>query len=137
MRIYSAQLAEYPQEDIAAAIGELMVTERREGETAMPALATVNKAVRDAALRRRCSEKHAENLRKQQDEARDREAHPKNYVSMGSIVGDFYKRKGMEPAPAKQPAKAFCEHCHGVQLSALRPEDLRALADVLERQARP
>lgn len=73
-------------------------------------------------------------LRQIEEYSQDRQEHPENYVSVADVLGEFFKTKGLEP-PAK-PVSAYCPHCNGVQLSALRPEDLRALADVMEKQAR-
>ena len=63
LRLYSKAMADYHRIDIEAAVQELCLTERRDGETAFPALATVLKALRAvvSARRRRETAKRREN----------------------------------------------------------------------------
>jgi hypothetical protein len=129
LEIYSAHLTRYSLQDIQTAIGVLSLRIRNEGETAFPDLPTLDQAVKQG-IRDRLN---AAARQREEAEARDRQERPGEYVSVNELVGDFFKAKGIEVLPPAKPTSAVCQYCHGVQLSALRPQDLRALADVMER----
>jgi hypothetical protein len=67
LRLYASQLARFQPDDIAAGIQSMMLTKRREGETAFPDLATVMDAV-NAAIRNRQSRTTGEVGRKEVEE---------------------------------------------------------------------
>jgi hypothetical protein len=137
MKLYSARLANFAQDDILAAIDQLMLTKRQQGETAFPDLATVVEAVELVALRRRQAEAAAKEKAAREAEERNRKEHPENYFNMADVYAEVKRRGKVRLLEAPKPAKprgAFCEHCNGIQLSALTPSMLRDLADVLEKQ---
>lgn len=136
LEIYSAHLSRYPMEDIRAACATLSLTKRNEGETAFPDLPTIDEAVKVAFRNRRIAEDRVMRQEREETEERNRRENPEDFVSVSAMVGDFFKSKGMEVLPPEKPTRAVCEHCNGVQLSAFRPDDLRALADAMEGKKR-
>jgi hypothetical protein len=138
MRIYSVQLSSCQQEDILAAIRQLMLTRRQPGETAFPDLATVDQAVKEAGVKRRCAEVDERRRIALEAEDRHRKEHPEEYSTMADVVAEVARRgkiKLLESKKSEEPKRPYCEHCNGVQLSVLRPQDLRALAGAMEKQA--
>ena len=105
LRVFSRSLDRYELEDITVAVGALGLQERRQGETAFPALATIVSWVRNESIRR--GERKAEEIRRWQ--WNDRQWHPEKYVTWKEIQDDFDKlvkaRKGGAdiPNPGARP----------------------------------
>jgi len=135
LEIYSQELSSrFRLDDIRAGLHVLALTRREDGDTAFPDVGTVLAAVREA-VRERHAARTAEAKRMRDDaEERHRKEHPEEYVHVSAIIGNFLKNKGIEVIPPAKPKSAFCEHCNGVDLNALRAQDLRALADFIEKR---
>jgi hypothetical protein len=87
-----------------------------------------------AAEKRKRDREEAKRL---EDEAyaRDLREHPENYCSMADVAGDLYAKKGVKPKATDKPPATVCTHCNGkLSLQGLSSQDLRALADALDRQ---
>lgn len=132
LKLYSSDLAKYGIDDIRAAVGHLSHLRRKEGETAFPDLAMLDDAVYDAKNARLRAEREARAKDAMDALIRDQREHPENYFGLKELLAEFAARRGMTAEPKPIPRKGMCEHCNGVQLSALTPADLRALADALE-----
>jgi hypothetical protein len=98
------QLREYPLEDISAAVGKLSLTRRQEGETAFPDLATIDEAVRAVGRDRRIAEARIAKAEQEAAEERHKREHPEEYVSIGDLVGDFYRKAGQMPVEELPPS---------------------------------
>lgn len=84
--IYSTALQGYELEDITAAVDKLMRTKRQEGETAFPDLATLEEAILEVGRPRRQAEYQRQKLESALAEAKHRQEHPEEYVSINEII---------------------------------------------------
>lgn len=134
LKLYSSHLAKYCVEDVRIAVSGLSLLRRKEGETAFPDLATIDDAAWEAKQARLRTKREQDEKRAAEVEARHRLEHPEEYVHVRDVWAEFIQKRNIAIVSAHQPPEPFCEHCNGVQLSALRSVDLRALADVVEKR---
>lgn len=76
LKIYAHQLMPYSPQHIVTALNELALTERKEGETAFPSLATVVDAVEVAAKRWRQREAYEARIQQEAEEEKWCREHP-------------------------------------------------------------
>jgi hypothetical protein len=147
--LMAKELSDLPAESLAFALDAWKRGDKRHLSSYQQDVARIGVFFPKPAELREIAELHAANKRDRdraenmrltrKAEERDREAHPERYTTMAAVYADVAHRGRVKLLEAPQPAeskKAYCEHCNGVQLSALRAEDLRALADVLDRRAK-
>ena len=130
-QLYSSELDRFQIEDIESAVRKLMYRKRAEGETAFPDLPTLSEEVRAFARVRREDEQRAADRKREGAERKHRIEHPEEYMPARDVWAEFLEKRKLMPKPAIKVPGA-CPHCNGVQLSAFKPADLRALADVME-----
>lgn len=96
--VYSKALEEFPLECVKAAVGDLALQERREGETAFPELGKIIGAVRRLIAERRSRQA----IERMNAEAKHREEHPEEYVrwDMGEAMKEIRERKAKERGEA-------------------------------------
>jgi len=133
LELYSSELARHQAEDIDAAVRKLMYCRREQGETAFPDLATLDEEIRGFAKMRRQNLAREFEHRQQEAEAQRRMEHPEDYVPVRDIWAEFMEKRAAAP-PSMRRMNASCPHCNGVELKNLKPADLRALAEVIEKQ---
>lgn len=92
LKIYASQLSRHPIEDVQAAVTNLSLSRRQEGETAFPDLATLDEACILVGRPRRQAERARQQAEVDQAQAKHRAEHPEEYVDIREIVGDFFKR---------------------------------------------
>ncbi len=144
--VYAAQLSQYDERDIQAAVHRLSLQRRCDGETALPDLGTVDEAVRDERNKRMKEEREQREREQEEAERRDRQEHPEKYVDfdfkrdLPNMLRGIQARKGEEMAAARETIRTAgrCPTCSAVPGQVipqnLSPKQLRELADVLERQ---
>lgn len=118
-----------------------MITKREAGETAFPDLATLDRCIRDERHARLEVERKQEERAQAEAEERERREHPERFFDARAMINEFVNRRGIEILPPDNSRKFQCEFCNGIQLETfieiLTAAELRALADVKEKRAKP
>lgn len=91
LQAYSAGLEGFDPQDVKAAVGQLILVPRREGETAFPEFATLRMAVRGVEGDRRAAERTQDVLR----QAEHRAKHPEEYVDINPAVRELLEKRKM------------------------------------------
>ncbi len=141
---FADDLSSYQLSDIEKALLQLASVPRREGETAFPEVATIFEAVRGVIRERRAVERvEAERMRQESyraaalREMEEDKANPEEWQAQLTAAAEKLdlerKPKVIDTAPVMQE----CPQCHqelpvAPNIRFWSPEELRALADVME-----
>lgn len=136
LELFAEHLCQYEQRDLAATVNRLALQERCEGELAFPDLATLDRAVRDERNGRMRAEREQRERAEAAAEEKRRREHPEDFVPF-DFAGELAKikaRKGETMTP--QVPRRGASLSNSADIQYLTPQQLRELADVLERQER-
>lgn len=134
MKFFASELAHYDMSDIETAVRKLMYFEREEGQTAFPDLPTLNRAIGDVKNARLRADRERREREAEEAEARDRREHPEKYFSVDEMISDFLKSKNIEILPPQKQPVSFTSEVMTAVLELFSAADLRALADIREKQ---
>jgi hypothetical protein len=132
--VFATHLSQYDQRDISAAVMRLSLQRRSEGETAFPDLGTMDEAVKDERNTRMRSEREQREREEAAEEEKRRREHPEEFApfDFAAELAKIRARKAAKVVPqVTDPAGSLADAQNHQYLS---PEQLRNLADVLERQ---
>ncbi len=159
--LMARELSDLPQESLEFAItawlrgekGHLSSYEQDRARIGVffPKPAELREIAKLHAREQRMAKREQARQEKAEAERRDREEHPEKYVywNPAEALQQFFKKGNLENTPAEpeilkpKTSPICCPHCRQALpftadgLAMLRPEDLRAIADVLEREERP
>jgi hypothetical protein len=140
--VFATHLSQYDLRDISVAVRRLSLQRRSEGETAFPDLGTVDEAVKDERNERMRAERKRAEREEEEAEERDRREHPEKYAPF-DLKAEYAKIRARNGEAVQQARETMrreqrCPTCGAVPgatyCQSLTPQQLRELANVLERQ---
>jgi hypothetical protein len=144
--LIARELSDLPAESLAYAMECWKKGDKRHLSTYQQDVTRVGVFFPKPAELREIAELHAAEKRKRDREeanrirdeeyTRDIREHPEEYCSMADVIGDLHSKKGIKPKAPVGPPTTVCMHCsEKLSPQGLSSQDLRALADALDRQA--
>lgn len=134
LELFAERLSQYDQRDIVSMVNRLSYQERADGELAFPDLARLDREVRDERNKRMRSEREQREREEAAAEERRRREHPEEFAPF-DFAGELAKIKARKgemtppPVPRRRPSLS-----NPADIQHLTPQQLRELADLLERQ---